>query len=147
MINLFVNNKIYNFASIESLDSDGVPSNPKPVFIVLAKDERLHLSFLDKILNAIGMDRTNDVMTFLHDKASVPIHNRVSQMDDAKVLIFGIRPTELGINFSYKEYEPILFDNTEYLFSGSLEDLQSDKRKKLALWNALQIMFPKNKRE
>ncbi len=129
--------------SVDELILEGNQSNPKPVFIVLATDEKVHLSFLDKILIAIGLDRTTDVVAVFTTDKNAAIHRKVSSYDNAKVLIFGVPSKKLGLNFSYKEYEPVLFDGVEYLFSDNLEKLQSDKRKKLALWNTLQIIFPK----
>ena len=143
--NIFVNNKVYHVDSFDELIVEGNQSNPKLIFIVLNADEKVHLSFLDKILMAIGLDRMTDVVTIFYDKGNIPIHKKVSSSVNSKVLVFGIPPKKLGLNFSYQQYESVSLDSTKYLFANNLEDIQSDKRKKLALWNILQIMFPKNK--
>ncbi|MGB1217304.1 MAG: hypothetical protein ACPG5P_05485, partial [Saprospiraceae bacterium] len=109
MKNLFVNNRIYQLDVADKLVLEGNQSNPKPIFIVLNVDEKVHLAFLDKILAAIGVDRAADIVTIISDNINIAIHQKVSSYENAKVLIFGISAEKLGLNFSFKRYEPVLF--------------------------------------
>ena len=56
-------------------------------------------------------------------------------------LFFGLRPNEVGLNLNVQKYQPISFLDKTYLFSDSLEVIQSNTALKRPLWEGLKAIF------
>jgi hypothetical protein len=58
-----------------------------------------------------------------------------------KAVLFGIKPTDLGLNLTIPMYQPIVFVNCTFLFVDKISVVESSKERRAALWACLQKMF------
>ena len=145
MNSIIVNSDIFAFGSPQELSAHAVGDHQKGLLIFLRQaDEAQHLAFLTKILSAIKYQLDQDCCRYvLADHHQLAIHS-VPQLADARhILLFGISPQQLGLQFECPFYEPITIAQRTYLQSHSLESLQAPEHKawKVALWQCLQQIF------
>jgi len=103
------------------------------------EDDRI---FLEKILSAAGMDLSNDVFWSAVDAETgthIGHHPQHKQWD--RVLVFGLRPSSLGINIEHMLYRPVHVNGCSWLFAENLPTLARDPALKKKLWVALQALF------
>lgn len=101
-------------------------------------------TFLQSILNACKLE--SSLVNIIHTASSqFGDYKKLSNTFGAKkVLIFGIEPSSISLPMNFPAFQLQVFQKVEYLWSPSLEELETDKAKKLSLWNALQKLFNTN---
>lgn len=99
-------------------------------------------AFLDKVLAAANLNLEKDTM-FAEIPVSEPVHfsTDLKRKMPEQVLVFGLRPAQIGLNIEAPFYRPIDFYGTTWLFADALSVLEPDKNKKGQLWSALKQMF------
>ncbi len=58
-----------------------------------------------------------------------------------KAVLFGIKPSDLGLNLEIPPYQPIVFNNCTFLFVDKISIIEPSKERRAALWACLQRMF------
>jgi len=144
--NRFLDFTIFPLISPQELLKTAKGENKKGLVIVyLAEDEESeHLTLLRNILNAIKYDLDQDALLLsLTAKSRLRFIDMLKEVTAKEVIVFGIQPKQLGLNWQCKAYEFLKHDTQHYLFSHPLSEIQNDKQKKGALWQALKGMFLK----
>lgn len=100
---------------------------------------------LDNILKAIGL-QTDDIQLLNWQHSSIQQFWQLKRSYQPKRIIgFGISPRTLGLIIHAYKYRQFTFDEVPFLFSDTLEQIESDVALKRKLWVALQQMFTINK--
>lgn len=112
-----------------------------------ADDEEALSPFLDKILQAVKVDRSQHAIS-IRLTPGEPIS--LQQLPDWKALeyglIFGIPPQQLGLNAHLPAYVPTTVSGFTFLWSDPLKSIWEERQqggKKMSgqLWRALQQLF------
>ncbi len=86
------------------------------------------------------------VVNFAHHKPISYIDLK-NQLSCGKVLGFGVTPADLDLPFAIPFFQMQMFQQTDYLFCPSLDELQKDTDGKKQLWSSLQKIFKINKQK
>jgi DNA polymerase III psi subunit len=95
---------------------------------------------LKKLIGAIKHDFENDIYLIYVNKQQ-NIHLSSLNLPIEKVLCFGVKPEEIGLNINEMMYTILDFENLQILFSDSIQTINSTPSKKSELWQLLQQMF------
>lgn len=97
---------------------------------------------LKKMIEAIKYDFVNDIFLLqLHDNQNISFHNILPVYDD--IILFGIKPSQIGIFVDCINYEILNFEKSRMLICDPIKDINAVQSKKVLLWNKLQEMFLK----
>ncbi|MEY3242792.1 MAG: hypothetical protein RIR11_4231 [Bacteroidota bacterium] len=114
----------------------------KVMLILPAADYDSTRLFLEKMLSAAKLNLMQDTLIVqLLGQESVNIMQEIKKRAPEQVLIFGIQPDQLCLHIETKLYQPLFFQNTNFLFADRLTLLESDKNMKTKLWAAMQVVF------
>lgn len=145
-IHHFLTDPIFVTPEPESILEDTQGENHKKVLVVCQDTEANPelLGLLKKILGAVQLDIDKDI-TLLRAKkgTSYSFIGARTKIAFERMLVFGLPPTQLGLNIQTQTYAIITIENCQLLFSDALTLIASDKRLKAALWSNLQLLFPK----
>jgi hypothetical protein len=99
-------------------------------------------AFLEKVLAAANIDLHKDAL-LAEMSASEPrnIAPDIREKKPKQVLVFGIKPAQLGVMVSAVPYQTFDFYGCSWLFADPLSAVEADKVKKGQLWAALKQMF------
>ena len=138
----FIDFEVYTTPD-DSIKSTG--NNKKGVIIFsLSKDTEKEIPFLTKILAAVKLNLTDDVALFsLTQNQAISLAEVLKTQQATKVLVFGAFNKDIGIHLNYQPYQPIIFNNIQFLFADDLLAIMNEKSRKAALWAALQDLFLK----
>ena len=133
--------KIYNIT--EKSQTPKITGNGQKGLIIIGSltDLNLHKNTLEGIIKAIGYDIEADVSILYLDNQSIDLSTTFPMSSINQIIIFGVDPSSVGFNI---HAFPNFWYNMEYfsiLISESLEILNSQKDKKLALWGQLKKKF------
>ncbi len=137
------NDKVYKIAA-KSLLEIARGGYSKQVFVVVQSEPEHpgNLEFLKKILLAAGLDFEQDTLYAevqdAEPRAILPVL-KINHPDS--VLVFGLSPSQIGLNIQVPLYKPLVFCDTTFLFSEKLSAIEPDKTRKTNLWQALRQMF------
>lgn len=99
-------------------------------------------SFLEKLIGAAGLNLSNDtLLVALQNSEQTSIASLLKSKQPDQVLVFGIRPEQMGMYLSIEKYHPVFFSNTQFLFADSLAMLEPDKNLKMKMWTAMKTLF------
>ena len=105
-----------------------------------ADTEDLH-TFLKKILSAVKVDMDKQVLQiFPNNTEPTNLEPLFKQSMPAKVLLFGVLPSTIGLNLNLTLYEVTSFRNLEILWAEKLSDIENNQDKKRQLWTSLQLI-------
>lgn len=93
---------------------------------------------LSDILNAIKYNLEDSTMLLLDEGQSVSINTYIHQHKIQKVICFGLSAKEIGLQIAARAYHLIEMEGLNLVFSHSINDLNADKQKKIALWKTIQ---------
>ena len=79
-------------------------------------------------------------MLVLRDAQLISINSYVRQFAIQKVISFGISPKDIGLQINPSAYRLIEMEALKLVFSHKISSLNSDKQKKIKLWNTLQTL-------
>jgi len=133
--------KIPNFdLSSISIQGKGV----KKLLVICRKQgfSEVQSTALQKMISAIKYDYENDIFLVTCDENDeIPIS--MLDLEYKDLILFGIKPENMGYNVTYKVQEINRLDSRRLLVFEGLDIVLADNNKKLALWNKLQEMFLK----
>jgi len=88
----------------------------------------------------VGKNLTEEVCV-INTSVTIPYKELIKNFNFKKVLIFGIRPQEIGLHLNINIYQTLIFQKVQFLFSDNLEVIANDLPKKKKLWEQLKKMF------
>ena len=133
--------KIPNF-DVSSISIQG--KGAKKLVVICRKQgfSEVQLTALQKMISAIKYDYENDIFMLTCDE-NEQISLSMLNVDYKDLILFGIKPENIGYNLDYKSQEINKLDKSRLLVFEGLDIVLSDNNKKLLLWNKLQEMFLK----
>ena len=100
---------------------------------------------LKNILSATNLDFDSkfSLIKITSDQtfSSSDIFEKLSPKD---LIFFGINPTNFGINYNLNLYQPQKVKQRRFLLIDSLHEINTDVKKKKALWSCLKEMYLQN---
>lgn len=129
--------------------SDLIGQGGREIFIAYEVDsaEKERLNYLKKILGAAKIDLEQDTRSLaVQPGESVQLDSAAFDAFPAYILLFGVKPKQLSLNFQLSAYQPVVYRETTFLWVDSLgtiqEERQAGKNQKAgALWLALKQIF------
>ena len=107
--------------------------NAKNTLIVVDNNDSAQIEFLSKILKAIHYDISQDVILFPLNKESrinLTLFKKNTQIDFQAVLLFGVTPSQLDLQFKLPNYYPIKINEMTFLAADSLEIISKNQSNK-----------------
>ncbi|MBX2877045.1 MAG: hypothetical protein KTR30_33305 [Saprospiraceae bacterium] len=129
--------------------SDLSGKGSRGIFIAYEADtaEKERLDYLKKILAAAKIDLDQDVNALALDaETSIQLNRSAFATAPQYILLFGVKPKQLSLNFQLPTYSPVSYQGTTYLCVDSLATIQEERmagknQKAGALWLALKQIF------
>ena len=116
-------------------------SNHHGVFLVYDIDDKGHLDFLRKILSAVQLEFDKILSLEMNGRETfqIPTNKDNSKIDT--IIIFGLHPKQLCINFINTKYKIEKMKETKFLFADNLDNISTNKELKKKLWLSLKELF------
>lgn len=129
--------------------SDLAGKGGRGIFIVYEADssEQAQLDYLEKILAAAKIDMEQDVnILAVPPDGSIQLNPTAFSSTPQYILLFGVKPKQLGLNYQLPTYHPVTYQGATYLWVDSLATIQEERlagknQKAGALWLALKQIF------
>ena len=133
------------FPLIEGPDKLCSGGNEKQLFLGVGGDYGADLAgFLEKIMAAVHYDVQRDALTFLLTQAApFSFKALANKYQFQQAVFFGIKPSDAGLKLNALPFQPLQVGSIQYLFCGSLKNIQEEPNAKRQLWEALKLMFLK----
>jgi hypothetical protein len=137
-----VTDEVYSIpeSTLEQVSYEG--EGLKNIVLVVEKNHygEAEAATLQLIIKAIKLDFVKDVILLKPNKnQKISLTSLIPDYQD--ILIFGLKPADLGFFIEYKSYEVLKFETKRMLVSDSLTELNISKQKKGLLWSKLQTMY------
>jgi hypothetical protein len=147
----FLNFDLIALADTEAIAERCEGQNARKTLVIFqaAENPEVLRSFLGKVLAAVQLDLTNDVLALTVTPDEKFSFSGLCQLFDIQSLIlFGIKPENLGIHFQFTPYDLLRYEGRAYLFVDDLqliyeERQQGGKRMSGELWKVLKTLFLK----
>ena len=111
----------------------------KMLVLAEAEDFKNHRDLLEKILGAVEYDLQADTAVLtLSPQERINLSSEIEQCEH--LLLFGISPTQIGLNVNLKK-RLIQLERLTIVRSGPLGKVASDTNEKRALWQVLKSVF------
>ena len=101
----------------------------------------IQLSFLNTMLTACYLSIADIVILNLQNYPDQSYKTIINKFKPGIAFLFGIQPVEFGLPVNFPAYQLQPFNNCSFLYSPSLDDLESDKLLKSKLWVCLRKIF------
>ena len=134
----FYNFTLYDWTAASDWKEQSLETN-RPVLILSPPAAPEALALLQKILSAIQWS-TEQNCNLLQIETAVPYKDLLPTFPNLHtLLVFGWKPTELGLHLSLPLYQLAPFQNKQLLFADALETIAADQQQqKKRLWRQLQ---------
>lgn len=99
------------------------------------------LNFLLGILSACKLNMDDVGIVNLAKNKGLSYTQIINDSKAEKLLLFGVKPDELALPFSFPHYQLQRYNEQLYLAAPALSNLQDNKDEKLKLWNCLKQIF------
>jgi hypothetical protein len=114
------------------------------IFFRKSKEENVavtQMGLMQKLIEN-GLKLSLDSFLFVDlNQASLRISEIQKKMTIKKCFLFGVKESEIGINFDVNAYQLTTVSEIQFLKADAPEVLDSDKNLKNKLWTQLQISF------
>lgn len=144
----FIDYKIYDIGEDDNeiLKKNAFGDNQKGIIIVYSHNaEEFSLQnvkdFLGKIIHAIGFNLENDTRCIPITQETSCSFRSLNEFDAKHLFVFGLTPTQLGIQANVSPYQEIEIQNCKIFFADNLKQLSEDQRKKRQFWMYLKTTF------
>ena len=121
-------------------------SNKKNILICVKYPSVLHvpdeqLSFLVTMLTACKLSLEDIAIVNLKNFPDQSYKKIIKKFQPGIAFLFGVEPVEFGLPVNFPAYQLQPFNNCSFLYSPSLDELESDKLLKSKLWVCLRKIF------
>lgn len=137
----------YSFLDKKDLAPYCFGGNAKSTCVVVEENKTSEgvSPLLQKILAAVHLDTSKDILLYNVPKgSSFMLSNVWNEHSISYILIFGIPPQELGVNFDIAPYQPLTFQNKTFVWCHNIDTLENGhqaKQLKMDLWHCLKKVF------
>ncbi len=100
-------------------------------------------AYLTKIMSAAKLNLSEDCLILRGSlDTRFPSFAQMHQANAFKqAVLFGIKPSDLGLNLEIPPYQPVVFNHCTFLFVDKISAIEPSKERRAALWTCLQRMF------
>lgn len=145
----FLNFDLIDFADSATIINRCKGRNEQKTLVVFqtSETEEELLAFLEKVLAAAQLDLATDILSLiLTPGEKFSFIDLCHFFDIQSLLVFGIKPEQLGIHFQIVPYELLRYEGRNYVFLDDLqliydERQQGGKRMSGELWKVLKTLF------
>jgi hypothetical protein len=146
---LFKDTDIFSLPEAQKQELELLGNNQKAILVVLRVTEwnqAMH-TFLGKILGAVQVNVDEDTHCLnITNHASISFSQLHQKHPYQRVICFGLKPKELGLNIEETMYRPFTLSDVQWLFAHNLQTIYEERqegKKQMAgaLWKALKEMF------
>jgi len=131
---------LFEIPTVKELAISG--NNCATLAIITSKaDFNNHKELLSKILGAIDLDLEKDVCQILLENAEPILISNLLPKEIQYLLVFGLNPSQIGFNASFKAYHLYSSETYKILLSHSLTKLSENQNFKKSLWASLRNEF------
>ncbi len=146
---MYLDFELFASADKQLQSSDLKGKGGRGIFIAyeLSSSQKERLDYLNKILAAAKIDMEQDVnILAVPPESSIQLKTTAFNSTPRYVLLFGVKPQQLGLNYVLPTYNPVTYQGTTYLWVDSLASIQEERlagknQKAGALWLALKQIF------
>lgn len=144
MNSTILDNTIYSIPERKVADID-LTDGKKLLVLLRTSDYEAHADLLHNILKAIAFTKDENaiIYTMNDEEESVALAQLAIPPIEA-VICFGLKPKEISMNAGFRANKFYQTETFRILLSHSLEQLEGNKKFKMALWTALQEAFKKS---
>jgi DNA polymerase III psi subunit len=98
-------------------------------------------AFLQSILKACKIESNKVNIICTSNPQFGDYTQLITSFGAEKCLLFGLEPSAINLPMNFPSFQIQQYQNQQYLWSPSLEEIEMDKAQKLTLWNSLQKLF------
>jgi len=136
----------YHFYQLDSHQENftTVSIKEEKVIILLNESEKNSgsITFLSNVMKAVGISLVPDCLVVaLPPNGKVDFKTIVRSENPKKILLFDIVPAQLNIKFNPPAFHCFQLLNHHIISLDTIAMIQSDKARKVKLWNELKFMF------
>jgi hypothetical protein len=142
--NSYLDYKVFAVSDTSKINEKLSGANQKHILIVSSEDDDAEMvAFLEKILTAVKIQLPSDCLMLRGmDSSDFPaFSNIVKEHKIQKILVFGFKPSDLGLVFQTPPYFITEILDYNFLFVDNLSVIFKQVERKKALWDNLQILF------
>lgn len=119
-----------------------LPEKSTLVFYAESDNTEEALSFLKKVLMAVHLTPEQNVLLLcLTANTYFSSATWLHTPNIAQVLVFGLKPSQIGLHINATLHESFLFNGKSFIFSAAIHQLIDNPQEKKALWGAMKVMF------
>ena len=144
MKNSFLDYQIFPIVEIDEFSTTLIGENAKGVLIGYIEEtldeQRI---YVEKIMAAAKLNLEKDCL-ILRGSAETAFLNftQIRQGQTLKkAVLFGLKPSDIGLNITMPLYQPTLFGDCLFLFVDKPAVIETSKERRVALWTCLQHLF------
>jgi hypothetical protein len=142
--NTYLDYKVFAVSDSSEIKEKLSGKHQKQILIVYLDEKNPDMdAFLSKILSAVKIQLETDCLILkVEDVFNLPSFSLIKSLHTLKeVLVFGIKPKDLGLHFEAPQYLITEMSDHKFLFVDSLSVIFNTTERKKALWECLQILF------
>jgi hypothetical protein len=142
--NSYLDYKVFAVSDTSKINEKLSGNNGKHILIVTSEDDDVEMvAFLEKILTAVKIQIEADCLILRGmDSSDFPsFSNIVKDHMIEKIIVFGFKPSDLGLVFQTPQYFITEILDYKFLFVDNLSSIFKQVEKKKALWDNLQLLF------
>ena len=98
-------------------------------------------AFLQSILKACKIESNNVNIISTCNPQFGNYKQLITSFGAEKCLLFGLEPSAINLPMNFPSFQIQPYQNQQFLWAPSLEEIEMDKSQKLTLWNSLQKLF------
>jgi hypothetical protein len=136
--------KIFPVKDALEIINSATGNNQKGLLVIIPANEDTEEgnTFANKILKAAGFSIPDDILLLkLTEEDRFSLISVLSKADISNIIVFGFKPSFLGLNWNLPTYHPYPYNERNFLFADSLIKIMGDVKLKGQLWKCLQLMF------
>jgi DNA polymerase III psi subunit len=105
------------------------------------KTTEIEQKLLDNIIKATGLQSSEIAHIIKNEESELHIRDVLNRARPEHLLIFGIKPSSIGLHIKCGSYTPIRINKSNLCICDNLKDLQMNKKAKMKLWSLLKHWF------
>ena len=142
----FFNFPVYAVPDAESVLSKLAGKNERKILIAVNSEQwEQDEIFLNRIFNAAGVDLPKDGLILASNSSEIkPSLTQIAGVHDVLyVFLFGVAPSEVGIQANFPLNAPISWNKRFFFVSAALKEVEQSTELKRPLWDFLRAEFLK----
>ncbi|MDZ7881067.1 MAG: hypothetical protein U5L45_25600 [Saprospiraceae bacterium] len=144
MKNSFLDYQIFPTPELNEFSAQLTGTNIRQVLVGFFDEQSVEREdYLKKIMSAAKFNLPEDclILRGSHETKFPSFIDLKRTHNVDKAVLFGIKPSDLGLNLEIPLYQPIVFNKCVFLFVDKISVIEPSKERRAALWVCLQKIF------